>query len=71
LSVADILQVLDRAIHDERHGLGKLRLELDGGVLDTLAAISDGDARRALQLLEWSTQLAMGKSRENPDTLQL
>jgi putative ATPase len=44
--------LLGRALKDAESGFGKLRLEVEDGVLDLVAKMSDGDARRALNLLE-------------------
>ena len=48
----DILKLLKTAIGDAERGLGKFDIETDEKVLKFLAAISDGDARRALTALE-------------------
>jgi len=57
LAVAEIRTLLDRALRDER-GLGSLQLEIDSTLLDELAGAADGDARRALNLLESAGDLA-------------
>jgi putative ATPase len=54
----DIKQVLTRAIKDTQNGLGKLNVDIDDANLDRLANIVDGDARRALNLLEIAVDLA-------------
>ena len=51
LSAPAIRQVLDRALTEER-GLGDRRLQADEDALDLIAAEADGDARRALTVLE-------------------
>ncbi|HRV81622.1 MAG TPA: replication-associated recombination protein A, partial [Planctomycetota bacterium] len=51
LEPADIVGLLDRALADER-GLGDRAWEVEPGVLLAMAHASDGDARRALTLLE-------------------
>ncbi len=48
----DIAKILRRALKDEERGLGKLNLTVEPEVIDRLAAMSDGDARRALNYLE-------------------
>lgn len=58
LSVDAITQALKRAIEDSEHGLGNLSIEIDEDSLATIAASADGDARRALNLLEIATDLA-------------
>ncbi len=52
LENADIVALLERAIADPDRGLGRYRVDVEAGALDWLAAISDGDARRALSVLE-------------------
>src|ERR1051325_6221937 len=52
LSVDDIRGVIDRALADEERGLAGMRLTLDPDARDVLATESDGDARRALTILE-------------------
>jgi putative ATPase len=58
LSVAAIADLLRRALRDEAHGLGRQHLEIGEAALDLLAEAADGDARRALNLLEISADLA-------------
>jgi len=53
-----IRRLLQRALHDDRHGLGGLHLEISDKALDLLAESADGDARRALNLLEIAADLA-------------
>ena len=57
----DLIQVLDRALTDEKMGLADLRLELDDSVKQRLAVIADGDARRLLNLVEIASDLATEK----------
>jgi putative ATPase len=52
LSPADVAGLVRRAIGDAERGLGGLGLTADGDAIDLLAAESDGDARRALTVLE-------------------
>ena len=52
LSEDDLLGVLRRALGDSERGLGALGLEVDDAALALLARESDGDARRALTVLE-------------------
>jgi putative ATPase len=52
LSEQDILQLLKVAIADSERGLGKFDVQADEKALRFLAAISDGDARKALTALE-------------------
>lgn len=57
LSDADLVEVLSRALTDEQHGLGNLHLEVSDVQLLELARGADGDARRALNLLELAASL--------------
>lgn len=58
LSNEALLDVLNRAIIDENGGLAKLELSADQNVLSLIATTADGDARRALNLLEQAADLA-------------
>ncbi len=48
----DILEILRRALADRERGLGAARIAADDAALAHLAAVCDGDARRALNALE-------------------
>jgi putative ATPase len=63
LSEAGLVTVLERALTDEARGLGALNLSADASVLRSLAALSDGDARRALTLLDALAQHAKAKGK--------
>lgn len=52
-----LAQVLKRAISDSNKGLGSKNLQADDDTLLLLAQVSDGDARRALNLLEIASDL--------------
>ena len=52
--------VLKQALNDSEQGLGQRALRLADDVLTKLAAVADGDARRALNLLEIAADLAEG-----------
>jgi len=58
LSEGDILAVLKRALADRQHGLAGLGLEVSDEALAMLASLADGDARRALNMLEIAADLA-------------
>ena len=61
LSVEDIETLIDRALADAERGLGGLDLALAAAERARLAAAADGDARRALNLLEVAAQLALAR----------
>ncbi|MFH1370732.1 MAG: replication-associated recombination protein A [Planctomycetota bacterium] len=52
LNEDDIVQLLKRAIGDKDRGLGKNDIEADEKAIKYLAAVCDGDARKALTALE-------------------
>ncbi len=52
LEEQDILQLLHRALQDKDRGLGDVRVEYAAGALEHLAAVCEGDARQALNVLE-------------------
>ncbi|MFP4080270.1 MAG: replication-associated recombination protein A [Ectothiorhodospira sp.] len=59
LEAADIRAVIDRALADTENGLGTRGLHMEGEHRDLLARVADGDARRALNLLEIAGDLAV------------
>lgn len=58
LEDSDIEQLLERALSDNEKGLGERGLSCDQHTLSILAAAANGDARRALNLLEIASDLA-------------
>ena len=58
LQSTDIRQLIDRALMDSERGLGSLKLVLPEALRNLLAVAADGDARRALNLLELAADLA-------------
>jgi putative ATPase len=52
LSEDDVIGLLKRAISDKERGLGKYEIEAEDKALKYLAAVCDGDARKALNALE-------------------
>ncbi len=58
LEKEDLLAVLERALSDTERGLGALNLEVAPADLELIAEAADGDARRALNLLETAADLA-------------
>lgn len=53
----DIVAVLQKALSDPNRGLAHLNLTIDHKLLLKLANVADGDARRALNLLEIASEL--------------
>ncbi len=60
VSIEAIVEALERALHDEERGLGKLGLHVGGDALILIAQAADGDVRRALTLLEIAADVAHG-----------
>ncbi len=58
LQTNDIRNLIDRALADHVHGLGAMQLNMSEALRDTLSGAADGDARRALNLLELAGDLA-------------
>lgn len=57
LETESIQKILKQALEDKEIGLGQLNLSLDDAALIKLANVADGDARRALNLLEIASDL--------------
>lgn len=58
LQADEVRKVIDRALSDPVQGLGERRLAMAEELRDRLALAADGDARRALNLLEIAADLA-------------
>jgi putative ATPase len=56
--------IIDSALQDAQHGLGDRKLVIPDAWLDQLAIAADGDARRALNLLEIAADLTTGQEGE-------
>lgn len=57
ISGDDIAQILKRALNDKEKGLGDKNISAADDVLELLGQVADGDARRALNLLEIASEL--------------
>src|ERR1700740_1206777 len=57
LSIEDLTRLLQTALRDAERGLGELHLEAEAPALDLIARAADGDARRALNMLELAAGL--------------
>ena len=62
LEDADLLRVIEQALHDRLRGLGDRTIALAPAAAQRLAAAADGDARRVLNLLEIAVDLASEQS---------
>jgi len=58
LEPAELRSIIDSALQDSELGLGELALDFAPELRDRLALAADGDARRALNLLEIASDLA-------------
>ena len=52
LTFENVRTIIQRALKDEKKGLGKLNIQADDDAIDFLADTANGDARRALNALE-------------------
>jgi len=69
LTAADLTAVLRRALADEERGLGRDSLEAEPEALEVIAQAADGDARRALNMLELAVALVQAGA--SPHTLSV
>ena len=67
----EIRTIVDRALEDPTRGLGGLGLRMDFALREHLADAADGDARRALNLLEIAADLACGDNGSGSITQEL
>ncbi len=58
LEAEDICNIIHRALKDDEIGLGERKLDITEDALQLLANAADGDARKALNLLEIASDLA-------------
>tara|TARA_B100001123_G_scaffold450045_1_gene618217 strand:- start:4042 stop:5454 length:1413 start_codon:yes stop_codon:yes gene_type:complete len=59
LTSEEIVTILKRALSDSEYGLGQTRLTADDKALNSIAQYSNGDARVALNTLEFASTIAM------------
>ncbi len=60
LADAEIKQLVQRALGDEERGLGSFDISVDDDAMEYIAKICDGDARKALSILETAVIAAGG-----------
>ncbi len=58
LTKEHLIKIINQAIKDKEKGLGYLKLKIDKKVVDLLAHMSNGDARTALNVLEYASSLS-------------
>lgn len=61
LKEEDLFEILNRALADEAHGLGELKLEIPHEIKIQFTQAADGDARRLLNLLELASDMAISQ----------
>lgn len=71
LSIADITSLMRAALTDEERGLGKDHIGASSENLELIARAADGDARRALNMLELAASLAEPTGSGAEITLQI
>lgn len=69
LAEEDLVKVLEQALHDKERGLGATDIAIDAAELEKIARAADGDARRALTLLEIAFDLADPGGRVGEDII--
>ena len=62
----EIARIVDRALHDAERGLGKKKIVLEPAARDALVNLANGDARAALNTLEFAASIA---STITPETI--
>ncbi len=58
LSREHLAEIIKKALQDEKKGIGKLKIKMDKNALDILAQMSNGDARTALNVLEYASSIS-------------
>ena len=58
LTKEHLVKIINKAIKDKEKGLGYLKIKIDKKVIDVLAQMSNGDARTALNVLEYASSLS-------------
>jgi putative ATPase len=64
LDKSQISEILKRAIKDKENGLGELNIKIDKKIIDTISEMSNGDARVALNVLEYASSVSKNITRE-------
>ena len=65
-----LVRILERALVDEERGLGSRRLTAEPAVLEFIATSADGDARRALGVVEAAAGLVGEEGRITPEVAE-
>lgn len=70
LTSAHIVEILNRALKDQKRGLGMYPIQIEPSILNYIADISAGDARRALNIIELAVNIKNDLSDEIIITLE-
>ena len=57
LNKEQLIEIINKALKDKEKGLGNLKISMDENVINMLALMSNGDARTALNVLEYAASL--------------
>ena len=71
LTADHIRHILERALKDEAQGLGNIKITFDEAALDLIVSHANGDARRALNVLEAAAMYQKELKLENPPPVGL
>jgi putative ATPase len=58
LNKSQISEIIKRALKDKKKGLGKLNIKINNKIVDTISEMSNGDARIALNVLEYASSIS-------------
>ena len=58
LNKSQISEIIKRALKDKKEGLGNLNIKIDKKTIDTISEMSNGDARIALNVLEYASSIS-------------
>jgi putative ATPase len=58
LDKSQISEIIKRALKDKKEGLGNLNIKIDEKIIDTISEMSNGDARIALNVLEYASSIS-------------
>ena len=67
LNEKQISQIIKRALKNKEKGLGKLKIKIDKKTINLIAQMSNGDARKALNVIEYAVSL----TKDNTITLDI
>ena len=71
LNKSHIVQIINRALKDKKNGLGEFKIEIDKKTIEALAEMSNGDARIALNTLEYAVFTLKSKDKKILITLDI